>query len=108
MLGRFSRFSDERRARLRPGLGHLGVHLRDLPPGSTRFGPVLRLDDPLDLRGDHHLRFPPVISFLGGGVAFLLFFVFMVGQLFWVLRVMPETKGVPLEKMAAKLGLDKA
>ncbi|MFN8049458.1 MAG: sugar porter family MFS transporter [Ancrocorticia sp.] len=52
--------------------------------------------------------FPPVISFLGGGVAFLLFFVFMVGQLFWVLRVMPETKGVPLEKMAAKLGLDKA
>lgn len=40
--------------------------------------------------------------------AFLVFFVFMVGQLFWVLRVMPETKGVPLEKMAAKLGLDKA
>ena len=51
--------------------------------------------------------FPPIISALGGGVAFLFFFVFMIGQLFWVLKVMPETKGVPLEKMAAKLGLDK-
>ncbi len=52
--------------------------------------------------------FPSIIGGLGGGAAFLLFFVCMVGQLFWVFRVMPETKGVPLEKMAAKLGLDKA
>lgn len=28
-----------------------------------------------------------------------------LGQLSWVLRVMPETKGVPLEEMEAKLGL---
>ncbi|WP_232547579.1 sugar porter family MFS transporter [Propioniciclava soli] len=49
--------------------------------------------------------FPPVIGALGGGVAFAIFFVFMVGQLVWVLRVMPETKGVPLEEMEAKLGL---
>ncbi len=51
--------------------------------------------------------FPPIISALGGGTAFLLFFIFMIGQLFWVLKVMPETKGIPLEKMAAKLGLNK-
>ncbi|MTB73001.1 sugar porter family MFS transporter [Arsenicicoccus cauae] len=49
--------------------------------------------------------FPPIIGALGGGVAFAIFFVFMIGQLFWVLRVMPETKGVPLEEMEAKLGL---
>lgn len=49
--------------------------------------------------------FPPVIGALGGGVAFSIFFIAMVGQLIWVLRVMPETKGVPLEEMEAKLGL---
>lgn len=49
--------------------------------------------------------FPPVIAKLGGGTAFAIFFVFMIGQLIWVLRVMPETKGVPLEEMEAKLGL---
>ncbi len=49
--------------------------------------------------------FPPIIGALGGGVAFAIFAVFMVGQLIWVLRVMPETKGVPLEEMEAKLGL---
>ncbi len=50
--------------------------------------------------------FPPVIDKLGGGIAFAIFFVFMCGQLVWVLKVMPETKGVPLEEMAAKLGLE--
>ena len=49
--------------------------------------------------------FPGVIAALGGGTAFAVFAVFMVGQLVWVLRVMPETKGVPLEEMEAKLGL---
>ncbi|AKT51950.1 sugar porter family MFS transporter [Arsenicicoccus sp. oral taxon 190] len=49
--------------------------------------------------------FPPIIGALGGGVAFAIFFLAMVGQLFWVLRVMPETKGVPLEEMEARLGL---
>ena len=29
----------------------------------------------------------------------------MVGQLIWVLKVMPETKGVPLEEMEYQLGL---
>ena len=52
--------------------------------------------------------FPPIIGALGGGVAFSIFFVAMVAQLIWVLRVMPETKGVPLEEMEAKLGLTDA
>lgn len=52
--------------------------------------------------------FPPIVGTLGGGVAFGIFFVFMIGQLIWVLRVMPETKGVPLEEMEAKLGLTDA
>ena len=38
---------------------------------------------------------------------FSFFFVCMCGQLFWVLKIMPETKGIPLEDMEAKLGLDK-
>jgi hypothetical protein len=29
----------------------------------------------------------------------------MVGQLIWVIKVMPETKGIPLEEMEAQLGL---
>ena len=49
--------------------------------------------------------FPGIAAVLGGAAAFALFFVCMVGQLFWVLRVMPETKGVPLEEIEEKLGL---
>ncbi|MEZ5201763.1 MAG: sugar porter family MFS transporter [Micropruina glycogenica] len=49
--------------------------------------------------------FPAVIVVLGGGVAFGIFAVCMVAQLIWVIRVMPETKGVPLEEMEHKLGL---
>jgi len=49
--------------------------------------------------------FPLLIGALGGGVAFGIFAVCMVGQLIWVIKVMPETKGVPLEEMEHKLGL---
>lgn len=49
--------------------------------------------------------FPPIIGAFGAGVAFSIFFVAMIGQLAWVLKVMPETKGVPLEEMEEKLGL---
>ena len=49
--------------------------------------------------------FPVLTDKLGGGFAFGLFFLAMVGQLFWVLKVMPETKGIPLEEMEEKLGL---
>jgi MFS transporter, SP family, xylose:H+ symportor len=50
--------------------------------------------------------FPGIAALLGGGAAFALFFLCMVGQLLWVLKVMPETKGVPLEEMEEKLGLE--
>ena len=49
--------------------------------------------------------FPVLTDKLGGGYAFGIFFLAMVGQLFWVLKVMPETKGIPLEEMEGKLGL---
>ena len=49
--------------------------------------------------------FPGVAAALGGGAAFGLFFVCMIGQLVWVLKVMPETKDVPLEEMEENLGI---
>lgn len=47
--------------------------------------------------------FPTLIDMLGGGVSFAFFFVCMLFQLFWVVRIMPETKGVPLEEMEVRL-----
>ncbi|MDO4888037.1 MAG: sugar porter family MFS transporter [Actinomycetaceae bacterium] len=51
--------------------------------------------------------FPPIIGAWGGGSAFMIFCVCMLGQLVWVFKVMPETKGIPLEEMEGKLGLTK-
>lgn len=49
----------------------------------------------------------PIIA---GGFAiwlpFAFFSVCMVGQLLWVLLVMPETKGVPLEEIQEKMGIE--
>jgi len=42
--------------------------------------------------------FPP-------GYVFLFFAFMMVLQLVWVKTMMPETKGVPLEQMQARLGI---
>jgi len=50
--------------------------------------------------------FPAIAGALGGGMAFSLFFLCMVGQLIWVLKVMPETRGVPLEEMERALGIE--
>lgn len=47
-----------------------------------------------------------MIAFLGGGWSFLVFFICRYGQLLWVLKVMPETKGIPLEEMSEKLGVE--
>lgn len=49
--------------------------------------------------------FPLLADVVGGGTAFAFFFVCMVGQLVWVLVLMPETKGVPLEKLQRVLGV---
>ena len=48
----------------------------------------------------------PVFAEASGGYIFTFYAICMVGQLIWVLLVMPETKGISLEKMQKKLGID--
>jgi sugar porter (SP) family MFS transporter len=49
--------------------------------------------------------FPMIVSH-SSAAAFAFFATCMVGQLFWVILVMPETKGVPLEQIQTKLGFE--
>lgn len=48
----------------------------------------------------------PMIAGIAGWTAFAFYALCMVGQLFWVVLVMPETKGVSLEKIQEKLGIE--
>lgn len=48
----------------------------------------------------------PVIADWSGGHTFAIYAAMMVLQLFWVLTVMPETKGIPLEQIQKKLGIE--
>ncbi len=48
----------------------------------------------------------PVIADLSGGHAFAFYMVMMVLQLLWVIFVMPETKGIRLEDIQKKLGIE--
>lgn len=48
----------------------------------------------------------PMIAAQSGGHAFGFYAGMMVLQLLWVLFVMPETKGVPLERIQRQLGID--
>ncbi len=48
----------------------------------------------------------PIVAATAGWVAFAFFALCMVGQLLWVILVMPETKGVPLEKIQEEMGID--
>ncbi|RME89757.1 MAG: MFS transporter [Verrucomicrobia bacterium] len=50
--------------------------------------------------------FPMVVGAFGAAAVFGLYTLMMVGQLAWVIWVMPETKGVPLEEIQKKLGID--
>lgn len=50
--------------------------------------------------------FKPIAGGLGGGLVFGVYAFMMVLQLLWVLFVMPETKGVPLEQIQKKLGIE--
>lgn len=47
----------------------------------------------------------PMIATASGGHAFAFYALCMVGQLLWVIFVMPETKGIPLEKIQKELGI---
>jgi sugar porter (SP) family MFS transporter len=48
----------------------------------------------------------PMIAELSGGHTFAFYTVCMIGQLLWVILVMPETKGISLEKIQKKLGIE--
>lgn len=47
----------------------------------------------------------PMIAAKSGAAIFAFYAACMVGQLIWVLTMMPETKGVPLEEIQRKLGI---
>jgi len=47
----------------------------------------------------------PLIAEISGGHTFAFYGICMVGQLFWVIYIMPETKGVSLEQIQKKLGI---
>ncbi len=47
----------------------------------------------------------PVIADISGGHTFAFYSACMVGQLIWVIFVMPETKGLSLEKIQKKFGI---
>ena len=49
--------------------------------------------------------FPKMVSAFPPGYVFLFFCGMMVLQLIWVKTMVPETKGVPLEKIQERLGL---
>jgi sugar porter (SP) family MFS transporter len=49
----------------------------------------------------------PVVAGISGGYAFLFFTVMMVLQLLFVIFMMPETKGIPLEQIQKKLCFEK-
>jgi MFS transporter, SP family, arabinose:H+ symporter len=50
--------------------------------------------------------FPKMVTVFAPGYVFLFFCGMMVLQLVWVKTMMPETKGVPLEQMQRRLGID--
>jgi SP family arabinose:H+ symporter-like MFS transporter len=52
--------------------------------------------------------FPTMVTAFAPGLVFLFFTVMMAIQLLWVALMVPETKGVPLEEMQKRLGLDTA
>ena len=47
----------------------------------------------------------PLIAKSSGGHPFAFYAVMMFVQLLWALFLMPETKGVPLEEIQKKLGI---
>ena len=48
----------------------------------------------------------PVIASISGGHAFAFYAAMMVLQLLWVVWIMPETKGIPLERIQQDLGIE--
>ena len=50
--------------------------------------------------------FPGMVTAFAPGMVFLFFCGMMVLQLVWAITMVPETKGVPLEEIQRKLGIE--
>lgn len=48
----------------------------------------------------------PMFAEFSGGHTFAFYAICMVGQLLWVIYIMPETKGISLEQIQRKLGIE--
>lgn len=48
----------------------------------------------------------PLFAEVSGGHTFTFYAICMVGQLIWVVKMMPETKGISLEDIQKRLGID--
>ncbi len=48
----------------------------------------------------------PLIAEVSGGHVFAFYALCMIGQLIWVVLIMPETKGIPLERIQKELGIE--
>jgi len=48
----------------------------------------------------------PIIAEISGGHTFAFYAFCMVGQLLWVLFIMPETKGISLEQIQRRMGIE--
>jgi len=48
----------------------------------------------------------PIIAEISGGHTFAFYGICMVGQLIWVIYIMPETKGVSLEDIQKRMGIE--
>ena len=48
----------------------------------------------------------PLFAEVSSGHTFAFYAAMMVLQLFWVVFIMPETKGIPLEEIQKRLGIE--
>ena len=94
-----------RLARVRPGRGDLGLHQRDLPQPRARSRPGPGELHALDDGGGHLVDVPDDRRQIRRARLRVLRRM-MVLQLLWVRFVMPETKGVPLEEIQKRLGIE--
>jgi MFS family permease len=87
----------------------IGVFLSEVFPNAVRAaGQSIGVFTHWALNGLMSWLFPLAVAAVSPSAPFFFFCGAMVLQLIWVVHVMPETKGVPLEKMQEKLGIAEA
>jgi hypothetical protein len=84
----------------------LGFHLRDISQPAAGGGAGSGQLHALVLWGSAHYFFPEEGGGLLSGYVFAFFAGMMVLQLIWVKTMVPETKGVPLEEIQRRLGIE--